>query len=200
MNEHVTRPRREPTQAAEGLPRWRWTLAEFERFIELGIFTEDDRVELIGGELIPMSPKGARHENLKAELEHWLYKRLPTELRLAVELGWRPDGETYCEPDLLVFPVRCKPVTIVPAPEVHLLVEVADSSLKYDSTAKAPLYSRLGVREYWVVNAVTLETRVHSDPAAGGYRSVTKVGPADLLTPSLVPLSLRLRDLGIDGD
>ena len=87
MNEHVTRPRRTPTQAAEGLPRWRWTLEEFERFIELGILTEDDRVELIGGELIPMAAKGARHENLKAELENWIYRRLPLELRLVVELG-----------------------------------------------------------------------------------------------------------------
>ena len=49
MNDLSPRPRREPTQAAEGLPRWRWTLEEFERFIELGIFAEDDRVELIGG-------------------------------------------------------------------------------------------------------------------------------------------------------
>ena len=58
MNDHLPSPRREPTQAAEGMPRWRWTLAEFERFIELGILTEDDRVELIGGEIVPMASKG----------------------------------------------------------------------------------------------------------------------------------------------
>ena len=201
MNEHVTRPRRTPTQAAEGLPRWRWTLEEFERLVELGILTEDDRVELIGGELIPMAAKGARHENLKAGLENWIYRRLPSELRLVVELGWRPDNETYCEPDLLIFPLRFRQVTKVPACEVHLLVEVADTSLKYDTGTKVPMYARLGVREAWVVNAVTLNTRVHRQPLANGYASIIEIRPDETLTPLLVPsIAVRLRDLGIDVD
>ena len=63
MNEIPRQPRMRPTtQAAEGVPRLRWTLAEFERLAELGIFTEEDRIELIEGELVPMSPKGNRHE------------------------------------------------------------------------------------------------------------------------------------------
>jgi hypothetical protein len=64
MNEITRPPRRMPTQAAEGPPGWRWTVAEFDRFIELGILTEDDRVELIGGELVPMAARGNRHENV----------------------------------------------------------------------------------------------------------------------------------------
>ena len=72
MNEQSHRlPRREPTQAAKGLPRWRWTLAEFDRFIEIGILTKADKVELIGGELVPMSPRGVRHEDLKEDLQDW---------------------------------------------------------------------------------------------------------------------------------
>lgn len=190
-----------PTQAAEGLPRWRWTLAEFERFIDLGILTEDDRVELIGGELVPMAAKRIRHENVKAELEYWFNRRLPPELRLAVELGWWPDGETYCEPDLLVFPVGLRPVTNVAPAEVRLLVEVAATSLKFDTTTKAPLYARLGVREYWVVNAVTLETRVHLDPSQGAYATLRTATQDEMLIPQFVPeIALRLRDLGMDGD
>ena len=63
MNQHFP-PRREPTQVADGLPRWRWTLAEFDRFVELGILSDDDRVELIGGEIVPMAAKGIAHESV----------------------------------------------------------------------------------------------------------------------------------------
>src|SRR5262245_61664453 len=106
MNDPFPRPRRDPTQAAEGLPRWRWTLAEFDRFVELGSLTEDDRVELIGGELVPMAAKGIRHESARGELQDWIARTLPPTVRVMVELGWRPDEETYCEPDLIVFPRR----------------------------------------------------------------------------------------------
>ena len=78
------------TQAAEGLPRLRWTLADLERLTGLGVFTEDDRIELIGGELVPMSPKGNRHENVKALLSDWMYRRLPEGLLLTGEFGSVP--------------------------------------------------------------------------------------------------------------
>jgi Uma2 family endonuclease len=59
---------RPTTQVADGVPRMRWTLAEFERLIEVGILTEDDRIELIQGELVPMAPKGNRHELVRDEI------------------------------------------------------------------------------------------------------------------------------------
>ena len=85
MNELSPQPRVRPTtQAAEGVPRLRWTLAEFDRLAELGILTEDDRIELIGGELVPMSPKGNRHENVKTKLLQRADRKLPEELEIAV--------------------------------------------------------------------------------------------------------------------
>ena len=80
------------TQAAEGLPRLRWSLAEFDRLTELGMFEENDRIELIGGELDPMQANGARHEFVKTKLVNRFMRRLPDDLELAVELGWRPGG------------------------------------------------------------------------------------------------------------
>ena len=65
----IAEPKTRPTtQAAEGVPRLRWTLPEFERLIELGIFTEDDRIDLIEGELVPIPAKGNRHELVRDEL------------------------------------------------------------------------------------------------------------------------------------
>jgi len=199
MNEHVARRRREPTRAAEGQPRWRWTLAEFDRFIELGILTDDDKVELIGGELVPMAAKGVRHENLKFALAEWLETHLPKTLRVLSEPGWRPDRDSYCEPDLLIYPRRIKPFSAVAAKDVALLIEVADTTMKYDAETKATLYARLGVHEYWIINAATLETRVHLDPADTAYCTVKRLARNRLLTSNRVPeAAVRLKDLDLD--
>jgi Uma2 family endonuclease len=197
--ERQTGPKIRPTtQAADGVPRMRWTLAEFERLIEVGILTEDDRIELIQGELVPMAPKGNRHELVRDEIMDWMIRRLPETVRLSSEIGWRPpDADTYVEPDLLICPRSLKGVTVPPA-EVLLAIEVAHSSLRFDSTTKARLYAALGVRDYWVVDARTLTTRVHREPSAEGYASVVEVPPSDTLVPLLIPpLAIRLGDLDL---
>jgi Uma2 family endonuclease len=177
----------------------RWTLAEFERLIEVGILTEDDRIELIQGELVPMAAKGNRHELVRDELMDWMIRRLPETFRLSSEIGWRPPGaDTYVEPDLLICPRSLKGVTVPPA-DVLLAIEVAHSSLKFDSTTKAKLYATLGVRDYWVVDAQALKTRVHREPSADGYASVVEVPPSEMLVPLLAaPLAVRLADLDLE--
>jgi Uma2 family endonuclease len=104
---------RPTTQAAEGVPRFRWSLPEFERLGELGILTEEDRIELIEGELVPMSPKGNRHEVVRGAILNWLRRNLPNEFDLCVEPGWRV-ADSYCEPDFLVRPVGCNPTSVPP--------------------------------------------------------------------------------------
>lgn len=188
---------RQTTQAAEGLPRLKWTVAELDRMLEAGIFYEDDRIELIGGELVPMSPKGIRHEIVKTELLNWLFRRLPSSLKLAVELGWRPNTDTYLEPDLVIYPSGTT-AALVSAEAILLVIEVAQSSLSFDTGTKAATYARLGVRDYWVVNAMTLETDIHCDPGSNGFADVMRHNANEPLTPSLVPsLAFRLADLGI---
>ena len=79
-----------------------------------------------------------------------------------------------------------------------LAIEVAHSSLKFDTTTKAKLYAVLGVRDYWVVDAQTLTTRVHREPSGGGYASVVEVPPSETLVPLLAaPLAVRLADLDL---
>lgn len=198
MNQHLPRPPRSPTQAAEGRPRWRWTLAEFDRFIELGILTKDDKVELIGGELVPMSPKGNRHERVRLKLTNWMSRRLPEDLMFLPEPGWRPGGDFYAEPDVIVA-TPFDPPQQVPGREVKLLIEIADSSKDYDLEVKARMYAEIGVAEYWVIEAPSLATHVHRKRSEDGYGDVKVRKSGSLLKPQLVPdIAIRLTELGLD--
>ena len=192
MNEHLRRTHRMPTQAAEGVPRWRWTTAELLCLAELGAFTESDRFELIGGEIVPMSPKGRRHEVVRDELVQFWNPRVTVDVRITSETQLNLDAETYTTPDILVRPSVIKAYD-VRGDTALLVVEVADTSIDYDQGTKAPLYARFGVREYWVINARTLETHIHQGPSETGYASVRAAPATELIVPLLAPsLGVRL--------
>lgn len=199
MNEHVKgfARRRRPTQAAEGLPRWRWTTAELEKMVDLGVLDPDERVELIGGEIVPMSPKGRRHEIVREALEDWFRPRWPEGMKVIAEPQFNLDEAVYTTPDLLVKPS----VLLTPdlrGPDALLVIEVAASSWTKDTTTKASVYATFGVREYWVIDADTLLTRVHLQPSAAGYGSVRDAPGTEVITPLLAPaLAVRLAECGL---
>src|ERR1700684_4548853 len=91
-----------PTRAAEGLPRRRFTVGEVEAMVEAGIMDEDERVELIGGGLVSMSPKGNQHEAMKVALNFRWCRLCPENCRLAPETTFRLSDDTYLEPDLVI--------------------------------------------------------------------------------------------------
>src|SRR5687767_4801286 len=122
MNEISRIPRGRPTtQVADGVPRVRWTFAEFERLAELGFFTEEDRIELIGGELVPMAPKGNRHERVSGAIHLWFRRNLAPEFDYHIGPGWHADEANYCEPDFLLGPAGFDRTSIPPA-QVALLI------------------------------------------------------------------------------
>jgi Uma2 family endonuclease len=158
------------TQAAEGLMRRRWSVAEIEEMVRLGILAEDERFELIGGEVVPMSPKGLRHERLKHALAKFWMRRLPVGVEVIQETTFRMDKDTFVEPDFVFFRAAEGLANLSPATAL-LAVEVADSSLEYDLKRKTRIYAAHDVREVWVVDAETLETHVHREPADGEYEA-----------------------------
>ena len=198
MNEifHTGHGRR-TTQAAEGVPRWRWTTAELLRLTELGAFTAEDRFELIGGEIVPMSPVSRGHEVLAEEIERYFRQRETADFHIVNDRQLNLSEDTYTEPDIFVRPagVRCADAR---GDTILLIVEVAVTSLDFDLTAKASVYARHGVREYWVVDAATLSTTVHRQPGPDGYAENFMLGPDQIVTPQLVPaLAIRLPDLNL---
>jgi Uma2 family endonuclease len=184
------------TSAAEGLPRRRFTVAEVEAMVAAGVMEEDERVELIGGELVPMSPKGIRHEVLKKALLRGWYRAVPDDIDLVPETTFRLSEDTYLEPDVVIYP-RASGLRGITGASVLLVVEIADSSLRYDTGRKAAVYASFGIRELWVIDAVRLTTRIFREPATDGYRDTRDFGPTDQLTPLIAPeaFSLRLDEL-----
>jgi Uma2 family endonuclease len=172
-------------------------VAEIEAMVARGVILDDERLELIGGEVVPMSPKGARHETVKKALQqHWvpLVVGSPVDLLTATTLYVSKDE--FYEPDFLFWP-RIVAVKDITAATAHLIVEVADSSLGYDLGIKAQTYARLGLPEYWVVDARTLVTSIHRQ---SGYAAPYMASADELIAPLAAPqLAVRLADLGLDG-
>ena len=185
------------TQAADGMPRRPWTVAELEAMVQAGIIDEDERFELIGGEVVPMSPKGARHELVKRILNEHLQRSALGDFWIAQETTLRLDEAAFLEPDFCVYPRSITPGELR-GYHVLLAIEVADTSLRYDLGRKIGLYAAYGIAEVWVIDAIRLVTHVHSRLGAEGYRTIAEQGPEAEIAPTRVPgLSICLSKLGL---
>lgn len=185
------------TNAAEGLPRRRFTVDEVDAMTRAGILQEHEQVELIGGEFVPMASKGSFHERMKSALNvHWA-RRLPDDLMFSSETTFRLSADTYLDPDFVFYP-KAGGWNGLAAATAQLVVEISDSSLAYDLGRKARLYAGFGIVELWVVNALTRETRIHRDPSEGGYRSIDDCAADDELVPACAAaLTVVLSDLAL---
>jgi Uma2 family endonuclease len=199
MNE-ISHPRQfepETTQAADGMPRRPWTLAEIEAMVAAGIIDEDERFELIGGEVVPMSSKGARHEMVKIDLNRHLQRTVPDDLVVAPKTTLRLDDKSFLEPDFTVFPRSVAPGDLR-GYHVLLAIEVADTSLRYDLGRKIGIYAAWGIPEVWVIDAATLVTHVFRKLGSEGYRERIEVAPEATLAAALVPhVCVSLAALGL---
>ena len=152
--------------------RKRISAEEFRRMAEAGIFGEDERIELLDGDLIKMTPIGPRH----AHAVRMLYRTLTLSLgeRAFVDsqnpLLLLGDNEFY--PDVVVLKPRAEYRELPKASDVLLVIEVADSSLAYDRNMKGRVYAGSGVPEYWVVDLQNRCAWVHRQPTTDGYQEV----------------------------
>jgi Uma2 family endonuclease len=186
------------TQAAEGMIRRRFTVAELEAMVAAGIIDEDERIELIGGEVVPMPPKGIDHEVLKSALNLYWLRRLPDSLLMAIATTFRLSPDTYLEPDFVFFD-KSTGFKGLNGKIALLAVEIADISFNYDIGRKAALYASFGIPELWVIHAVRLETRVHRKPSLTGYTSMIDLPASQRLVPHFAPeLAVTLSELELN--
>lgn len=182
---------------AAGRP-WRFTVDDCHRLAEAGILDEDDRVELIGGEIVDMTPIGSHHSGSVKRIVGYFRQHVPGEIILSVQdpLFLRDDLEP--QPDVMLLRYRPDYYTEShpTAADVLLLVEVADSSIAYDRTEKADLYAAHSVLEYWLVDLTKQAVLVHTSPSPLGYRSVETQRREDTWTSTILPtLTVHGQDL-----
>ena len=124
-----------------------------------GFFHEDERLEVIGGEIVPMSPKGRKDEIVRGELALEIGRRTSRHIMVVAEAQFSLADDTYVKPDILVHP-RSIRTPDVRGPTALLVIEIADTSLQYDIKKRAAIYAAHGVREYWVIDTRTMVTEL----------------------------------------
>jgi Uma2 family endonuclease len=169
-------------------PRRLLTVDEYHRMGEAGILTDDDRVELIEGELVAMAPIGSEHIAATNALTHLLVLAVGDHGIVSVGNPVRLTRHSEPQPDFSVLKHRDGYRKTLPRPEDTMLaVEVANTSLDYDRKVKLALYARGGIPEVWIVNLAAEEVEVYRSPVADSYTSVTHAGGSDSLTIEAIP-------------
>jgi Uma2 family endonuclease len=168
-----------------------------------GILTEDDRVELINGEIVEMSPIGRFHAAYVNRLTSLFTKLLGDLVIVSVQNPVILNNLSEPQPDVtLLKPKRdFYKSGIAQVSDVFLLVEVADTTLKYDRDIKIPLYAKNGVAEVWLVNIVEQIIVVYSQPKTDGYQEVKIFQPGDNLILTAFPnISFAVNQILLIGD
>ena len=142
----------------------RWTRAEYERLIDLGVFRPGERLELLAGVMVVREPQGSGHAMAVQLVQEALLRTFGPGWAVRAQLPIALDDESEPEPDVAVVRGHARDYPDGHPAEPVLVVEVADSTLRLDRRAKLPLYARARVPEYWIVNLVDRVLEVHRAP------------------------------------
>ena len=166
-----------------------FTVEDYHRLAEVGILGEDDRVELLDGQIVEMTPIGSRHAGCVNHVTQLLYRELGDTVILGVQNPVVLGAHSEPQPDIAVLKPRPDAYRGAhPGPaEVLLVIEVADTSLEFDREVKLPRYAAAGIPEAWLVDLEHEAIEVHREPGPEGYRDVRTLGRGATLTPLTVP-------------
>ena len=182
--------------------RHRITVEEYERMIAANVWPEDERLELIEGELVRMSPINAPHAAAVKRLTELLRDRLGKRALVGVQDPIVLDDQSEPEPDISVLRRRADYYANAhPSPaDVLLVVEVSDTTLEYDRDVKARLYARAGIPETWVVDLNGDRVIEFRDLDGGEYTRMESVRRGADITPTAFPyVTLRVDDILVEG-
>ncbi|MEM6361026.1 MAG: Uma2 family endonuclease [Bacteroidota bacterium] len=170
---------------------------EYHVMAEAGILTSEDKVELIQGEILEMSPIGTKHAAIVDKLTNLLVKIVSNTAIIRVQNPVYINDLNEPEPDISVLKTRRDYYAdIHPGGDDTLLViEVSDTTYHYDKEVKVPLYGSAGIPEYWILKLDSKEIEVHTVPAKGGYKKIELFYPEDLVSLSFCQKEILVSDL-----
>jgi len=158
---------------------------EYDRMVEVGILEEDEKIELLRGQLVTMSPVGSQHCAIVEWLNERLIRQLDPRYGVRPQMPFAADDWSEPEPDITV---RRKDPTLRDHPrELLLLIEVSDSSLRKDRGLKLRIYAASGVPEYWIFDLQHDCVEVYTEPNGESYARVEVRRGDDVLRPALLP-------------
>jgi Uma2 family endonuclease len=178
-------------------PRRKFTVSDYHRMADAGIFEPDDRVELIDGELYEMAPIGSRHAGIVATLTRLLSVGVADRGVVFVQNPILIPDISEPQPDLALLAPRgddYRDALPVPA-EVKLVIEVADTTVRWDRDVKIALYGRHGIAEGWLVEIPRRTVTVYREPGPHGYRSSTEIVRGAVSPLCLPQLVLRIDEI-----
>jgi Uma2 family endonuclease len=156
----------------------------YDALVARGVFDEE-RIELLRGQLVTMSPQGGRHSAVSARIAQRLIRVLDSSYDVRSHSPYAASDNSEPEPDISVSR-RSRRVRFHPS-KALLLIEVSESSLRKDRLVKAEIYAENGAPEYWIVDLASRSVFVHTDPARGAYRSITRLRRKEVLRPIRLP-------------
>ena len=180
--------------------RHRLSVEQFEEMARVGILAHDARVELIDGELIDMAPIGSRHASVVAALT-MCFARQGGDVLVWPQCPIVLPPRSEPQPDLAILVPQARGYrdALPRAEDILLVIEVSDTTVRYDRLVKGELYARYGIREFWLVNLPEAVLEVHSKPETGAYRTHLVLSGADIAVPEALPgVGIRLDALFLD--
>ena len=183
---------------ATPLPRKMFTVGEYNTMIEAGVFKEDDRMELITGDIVQMSPIGNKHVACVNRLSNKLMAQLGESVIVSTQNPICADEYSEPQPDVVLLKPRDDfyEDELPSARDVLLIIEVADTTVLYDRNVKLPLYARAEIPVALLVNLPRASIEVHTGPKNGKYRKVRYLKRGEVLRVKGLPkLSLKVEDI-----
>jgi Uma2 family endonuclease len=168
-------------------PTRRFTVDEFLLMDEAGVFKPNERVELIDGEIIPMQPIGPFHSDTVDELLELFISKSRGRWRVRGQHAVAINEDSLPQPDVTLVKRRRYGKEHPKSDDVYLLVEVAESSLRFDRKRKLPLYAKAAIVEYWIINLKDRTVEVYRDPNFTGYASKTILEFGQFASPAAFP-------------
>ena len=176
-------------ETVEVFRRHRVTVVDYYRMAEMGMLAPDARVELIDGEIVDMAPMKSLHASVVGALNALLSAAVQGRALVWCQLPLRLDDRSEPEPDLMLLRPRADFYRDAHprAEDVCLLIEVSDTSARYDREIKVPLYARHGVAEVWIVDLDHRRLRVLREPHDGDYTEVVETASPGVVEPKALP-------------
>lgn len=167
----------------------RLSVHDYHRMAESGILQPDERIELLEGQIIQMAAKGTAHRAAVTRIQRLFQAQIGDRVLICLQDPVQLDDYSEPEPDIAILvpdPLDYAEHHPTPA-EVYLLIEVSDTTLKFDRERKAPAYARAGIQEYWVLDVNDRKLHVYRSPNQDGYQSETILAEELTIAPLAFP-------------